>query len=162
VRCLFCAEEIQDEAVVCRHCGRNVLVGAVKIELRGTRYALGDSTSNEWAIWNIETGGQALARYPRGEVGWKQAWDQLQAWEGSGRSTPAAATQPGQVWGILSIACGAVGLLILPIIFGPLALVFGIVGLSMNYNVAWFGIILGAIDTVIVFTALNELNNILD
>jgi succinate-acetate transporter protein len=55
-----------------------------------------------------------------------------------------------------------VGFLILPILFGPLALIFGIVAVSQRQRAGWIGIILGGIAVYVVASALNELSDILD
>jgi hypothetical protein len=56
----------------------------------------------------------------------------------------------------LAIGFGIVGWLVLPIVFGPIAIVMGIVGLSQKQDPSWIGIGLGALQLIYVVTALND------
>lgn len=148
---------------MCRFCSRPWLVGLVKIHTRGTRYSLGsaiEDTESRWAIWEQSTGA-AVYTYPATEQEWAEAWSRYSLLE-KGTPLSSAAATPGGVWGVLSIACGLVGFLLLPILFGPLAVVFGMVAVSMNQKIGWVGIILGGVSIVIVATALANVQNALN
>jgi hypothetical protein len=67
--------------------------------------------------------------------------------------------QPGRAVGIAAIVSGVIGILILPIVFGPLALILGIVAVSQGYRAAWSGVILGGVEVVYIGAILMELSN---
>jgi uncharacterized protein DUF4190 len=77
-------------------------------------------------------------------------------------TAPAAANRSNGL-AIAGMVCGIVGLIVFAFILGPLAIIFGGVGLSRaksgapHRNMAWAGIILGVIDialfAVLVATA---------
>ena len=71
-------------------------------------------------------------------------------------------SENAKVWGIVSIACGAVGLFILPIVFGPVALIAGIVAVNLKVTTGWWGIGLGAVQLAIVAYALNQVSEALN
>jgi hypothetical protein len=63
------------------------LLGALTIDYRGTRYALG-RTPDSYAIWELARGGSPVQTWPVTQEGWAQAWATYQSWEG-----PAALAQ---------------------------------------------------------------------
>jgi hypothetical protein len=63
------------------------LLGALTIDYRGARYALG-RTADSYAIWELARGGPPVQTWPVTQEGWAQAWSTYQAWEG-----PAALAQ---------------------------------------------------------------------
>lgn len=75
---------------------------------------------------------------------------------------PRAVSDKAKTWGIVSIVCGVLGLALLPIVFGPIALVAGIVAISSGYRPAWAGIALGAVQIVIVVVALAKVSEALN
>src|SRR5438874_2609157 len=72
-RCPFCAEQLQDEARLCRFCGRALPVDCSQLTRFGSRFAIGGLTTGGYAIWNLQTG-DAVRRYEPGEKNWQQAW----------------------------------------------------------------------------------------
>lgn len=69
------------------------------------------------------------------------------------------------VWAIVSVASGAVGLLVLAILLGPLALITGLVGEYLSrkrglggQKLAILGILLGAVNTLLAAQAFGGLN----
>ena len=68
------------------------------------------------------------------------------------------AARPGRAVGIAAIVCGALGLLFLPIVFGPIALVLGIVAVAQHYRLAWIAIGLAGIEVFIVAKAFYDLS----
>ena len=57
----------------------------------------------------------------------------------------------GGGWAIAALSCGVVGLFVAPIILGPLAIIFGALGLKKNLKgMAIAGLILGIIETLII------------
>lgn len=47
--------------------------GAVGVDFRGNRYALG-RTSDAYAIWDTAAGGTVIRTFPQNQQGWEQAW----------------------------------------------------------------------------------------
>jgi hypothetical protein len=79
---------------------------------------------------------------------------------------PAPATQavaaPGRAVGIAAIVSGVLGLLFLPVVFGPLALILGIVAVAQHYRLAWIAIGLAGVEVFIVAKAFFELSQALE
>jgi hypothetical protein len=64
----------------------------------------------------------------------------------------------GSGWGIASLACGVLGFLFLPILFGPLAIIFGALGLNKKLKgLAIAGLVLGFISLVVIFLLIGIL-----
>jgi hypothetical protein len=57
------------------------LEGAVAVDHRGRRYALGRTG---YAIWDPTTGGQPILTFPATPEAWNQAWDSYQRLERAG------------------------------------------------------------------------------
>ena len=57
----------------------------------------------------------------------------------------------GGGWGIAAIACGFVGLFVAPLLLGPLAIIFGAIGLKKDLKgLAIAGLILGILELLII------------
>lgn len=71
--CVYCLEEIPNEALVCRSCARPYITDVQKIAYLGRVMALGKS-SEGYAMWNMVTGGQPVKTYKENPAGWNRAW----------------------------------------------------------------------------------------
>jgi len=60
----------------------------------------------------------------------------------------------GQLFGVLGLVSGIIGIFIFPVIFGPAAIVLGILALNKRNNLGWSGIVLGGILVLIAGIAL--------
>lgn len=84
-------------------------------------------------------------------------WDNLQS-----RGTPrmqhansSSANSNVRLIGILGTVCGVVGLLILPIIFGPAGLILGIIAVQkQEQKLGWWGIVLGGINILYFYVVI--------
>ena len=90
-KCVFCAEEVQDEAKVCRYCGRSFLDRAREISHSEGDYALG-TTDQSYAIWSVSAGGSPKEEFSPDEAGWSRAWGRWQ--EVHGRASLAESSVP--------------------------------------------------------------------
>ena len=76
--CPYCAETMQDQAVVCPHCARPFLEGVVSVHQMGRVYAIGRRAGG-FALWNMVTGGGPVGEYNQDE--WQKAWKRFVAEE---------------------------------------------------------------------------------
>jgi hypothetical protein len=66
--------------------------------------------------------------------------------------------QKGSGWGIASFVCGLLGLFFLPILFGPLAIIFGFLGINKPLKgLAISGLAMGFISVIIMFLLIGIL-----
>jgi len=173
-RCPICAEEIQDEAIKCRFCGSDLTKTSTEeagsdrgatpnerplgIAQMGERYGLGTG-ADFYGIWDAQTPGKPLHRFPLTDAGWGEASARFRTLEPTAAPTSMGAMPnpsgtgygpgPGTIaggWGptatggsngpaVASLVLGIVGVVfaffpILGLILGILAVVFGYLGLK--------------------------------
>jgi uncharacterized protein DUF4190 len=61
----------------------------------GQRYVLGYGP-DFFGVWDRQSPGQPVRRYPRTDQGWQHAWSEFSAWEPNNQAVPAATAQPSQ------------------------------------------------------------------
>jgi len=55
----------------------------------------------------------------------------------------------GQLFGVLGVVSGIIGIFVLAIVFSPAAIILGILALNKRNNLGWAGIIIGGIGVLI-------------
>ena len=83
-----------------------------------------------------------------------------------GNSSSPQARSRSNPMAVAALVCGIVGLFVLSVVLGPLAIVFGSLGMrnaerggARNRGVALAGVILGAIDVVLFVIAMIAVSN---
>jgi hypothetical protein len=73
--------------------GPRIGEGAVRFSHSGVRYILGYG-ADFFGIWDRETPGGPVERFPRSDQGWTEAWNRFTAWEPRAVEVPQATTAP--------------------------------------------------------------------
>jgi hypothetical protein len=61
--CIYCAEEIRQQAIVCRYCTRPVLQDVAQITKLGRALAIGTTTDGLYGVWSTFSGGEPLGTW---------------------------------------------------------------------------------------------------
>jgi hypothetical protein len=73
----------------------------------------------------------------------------------------SAPLTPGRALGIGAIVGAVISWLLLPIIFGPIALILGVISVVQGYKTGWWAVIIAGGSTVYAAYLLMELSNAL-
>lgn len=73
IRCAFCAEQIQPDAAVCRHCGRALPYEMTRALQIGRRWTLGELRRGGYGIWDLMGGPHPVYTYPQTPDAWYAA-----------------------------------------------------------------------------------------
>jgi hypothetical protein len=137
IKCPYCGSEINAAVAACSVCGHPQPQGAVSLDYRGIRFALGRTVDSRFAVWDQSTGA-AVAITPSTDAGWQQAWGrymQLEHDPGSLHPAPVVASNgmasASMILGILGSILGLIPLLaIFALALGGVGLFLGFAGLG--------------------------------
>lgn len=173
--CVYCGLEIEESAIVCRYCTRQIPSGAVSLDYPGSRFGLGCTTTS-YAIWDLASSTPPLAEFTMSTEGWDDAWYRFRQMEphvsapAPGTSSPLyprfpsgpqeADTEAGRGFTIAAWCCAGLSILILPIILGPVGMILGAVASSKGDpkgKIAIFGALGGmVIGFVLTYIAIRN------
>jgi Domain of unknown function (DUF4328) len=78
------------------HAGAQIGEGALRFSHSGTRYILGYG-QGFFGIWDRQTPGGPIMRFPRTDEGWSMGWNRFTAWEPKAIEVPLTGTAPPDV-----------------------------------------------------------------
>jgi hypothetical protein len=167
--CPYCSENLADEATSCPRCGRDLTdAPTVVLTHSGVRFGIGFTTARDaYGVWRLHrgkgksfpSGEPTIGPFPYTPEGWQDAWQEYAALEpqaamaATGRA-PVERRSSGI--GVAAIVSGIVGLFIIPILLGPVAIILGVVAIAQKDGLGWAGLLIGALDTIVVAILVND------
>jgi hypothetical protein len=83
-RCAYCIDDVNDQAMVCRSCGRTCLEGCAQLMYIGAGWVLGQTDRQTLGIWNVISGGALTEEFEASDKGHRKASNRVDALQRQG------------------------------------------------------------------------------